>query len=365
MMRNLLTLTTQDPGVDTSALLRLGLDLPLAAYGSPEQRLRFYQLLDDRLAAQPGIRAALASAIPLGGAAEGRLLFEGRPEPPVRERPVVSVVTAGPRYFDTIGVRMLSGRGLGVDDGRPGRVSAVVNRRFAESYFDGQAVGQRVRLASDGEWMTIVGVVENVRQRPTESGDFDLVLYIPLAQAAPTRANILVRSRAADVLRAAAIVRTEVAAVDSGLPLFDVRTVDEQLAFLRWPYRVFGSMFAIFAGIAVLLAAIGLYALTAYSVAQRTQEIGVRIALGARAGQIVALVMRHAAVQLGIGVMLGGVGSIALGRVLPVFLAGRAGGDRTTLIAVATLLLSVAAVACVVPARRAARVDPLVALRCE
>jgi ABC-type antimicrobial peptide transport system permease subunit len=161
------------------------------------------------------------------------------------------------------------------------------------------------------------------------------------------------------------LLREQVRAIDADVPVFDIRTVDEHLAMARWGQRVFGSMLAIFAGVAFVLAVVGLYAVTAYGVSQRTQEIGLRIALGAQAKQILWLVTRRASAQLAVGLLIGGAGAMAVSRVLPAMLAGTRGSDPVTLAVVAALLVAAALCACLIPARRAARLDPITALRAE
>lgn len=160
-------------------------------------------------------------------------------------------------------------------------------------------------------------------------------------------------------------VRHEVQAIDPDEPVFTIETMDQALAQSRWPYRVFGSVFAIFAGVALVLSAVGLYAVMAYSVTQRTQEIGVRMALAADAPQVLWLILRRGLIQVGIGISLGLAGAYALSRVLRAVLVQVSPSDPATFAAITVLLTSVAIAACLIPARRATRVDPLVALRAE
>jgi ABC-type antimicrobial peptide transport system permease subunit len=171
--------------------------------------------------------------------------------------------------------------------------------------------------------------------------------------------------RADDAGLAASVLRDQVRAIDPNLPLFDLMTVDDALAADRWPFRVFGTMFTAFAGAAVVLAAIGLYAVTAYSVAQRTREIGVRIALGAQAQQVWWLVSRRAALQIAMGLVIGMPAALGVGQLLRGVLSRISPTDASTLIAVPTLLVVVAVAAFAVPARRAMRLDPVSALRQE
>jgi ABC-type antimicrobial peptide transport system permease subunit len=189
------------------------------------------------------------------------------------------------------------------------------------------------------------------------------VVYIPNAvntQQSPGQA-LLVRTRS-DPAQATSLLREEIRALDPDLPLFNIRTMDQNLAQQRWPFRVFGTMFA---AIALVLSAVGLYALTAYSVTQRTQEIGVRMALGAQAPQVWWLIARRAPVQLAIGLAIGMPGALGVGKLLRSLLVQTSSSDPTTLISIAALLIVVAVTACYWPARRATRLDPLVALRYE
>ncbi len=372
MMRNLLTLSTMDTGVDTSSLIRMRLDLPASAYNTPEQRVMFYRRLDERLNAI-GLRAALASVPPGSGGVMRGVTVEGRAAPPAATLPAATMVSIGDRYFETIGARQIRGRTFAADDGMEGRATAIVNERFASMHFGNEsAIGQRVRLSAPGrraetqvaapEWTTNVGVVSNVRQRPPSDGGFDPVVYVPLAAEADSGVNILVRSTSTVGL-AVSQVQEQLRALDPDLPIFDARTVDDFIAYLRWAQRVFGSMFAIFAAIALTLATVGLYAVTSYAVAQRTREIGLRIALGAGARHVWWLATRRASVQLTAGLVIGLAGSLAALRVLPMQ-AVRTDGDNTaTLIAVSALLVLVALSACLIPARRALAIDPAQTLK--
>jgi putative ABC transport system permease protein len=288
------------------------------------------------------------------------------------------MLSVGAAYFDTIGSKVVRGRAFAAADGGPGQAGAVVNQRFAQMYFPNQdPIGRRVSLTDDlpnpnGPPLppfTIVGVSPTIRQRTGQNQqdpEPDAVIYIPNAahsQQGPNQ-TLLVRTRA-DAAQAAALLREEVRALDPDLPLYNIRTMDQNLAQQRWPLRVFGTMFAVFAFIALVLSAVGLYAITAYSVTQRTQEIGVRMALGAEAGQVWWLIARRALIQLAIGLAIGMPGAFGVGVLLRSLLLQTSSSDPATLISIAALLVVVAIAACYWPARRATRLDPLVALRYE
>jgi len=242
----------------------------------------------------------------------------------------------------------------------------VIGRRigFVPSPPAGPA-GAAVKLP--GTWFTIVGIAPTVRQRGPQEQSADPVVYLPIRFEPALAANVILRTREGSESPAglAGLMRTQLAAIDPDLPLFAVRTMDENLARAMWPYTVFGSMFALFAFIALLLSAVGLYAVTAYSVTQRTQEIGVRMALGAQARQVWWMFMRRMLVLLSVGVTVGLAGAVGVGKLLESFLVGAGPYDPITLTAIAALLSVVAAAASFWPAQRATRLDPVAALRYE
>ncbi|HEV3139856.1 MAG TPA: FtsX-like permease family protein, partial [Vicinamibacterales bacterium] len=192
----------------------------------------------------------------------------------------------------------------------------------------------------------------------------DPVVYVP-HRVDPQRFMVLIVRGQGDAANLASLVRNEMRALEPDLPLFNVQTLDETLAQRRWPFRIFGTMFGVFALIALVLSAVGLYAVTAYSVAQRTQEIGVRMALGAQAGQVLWLVMRRSLIQLAIGLPFGIAGAFGVGKVLESLLIQTSTRDPVTIGSIAALMIVVSIGACLWPARRATRLDPVTALRYE
>jgi putative ABC transport system permease protein len=370
VVANAVALTTAEAGVDTSRLLRLRIDLPATNYGTPQQRIAFYRRLEDRVAGSAA-RVAIANVPPLSGGRMRALEVNTQSAGPAR--PTATQVTIGARYFETIGTRPLRGRDFVRGDGEPGRGAAIVNERFASRFFPGQdPLGQRIRVSdpvapdrpvqNPGDWMTIVGVVQNVRQRPAPGMGFDPVVYVPFTADVVWNMNVLLRTDG-DMAAAAAALRAQVASIDPDLPLYDVRTVDDLLVFQRWGQRVFGTMFGVFASMALLMAAVGLYAVTAYTVSQRTREFGIRVALGARGRHVAWLVGRQTSLQVGAGLLLGAAGTVAVSRILPPIISATRAGEPAFLAGVVALVIAVAALACLLPARRAVRVDPVVALR--
>jgi predicted permease len=376
MMRSFVNLYRLDVGVDTSRLLTMGFILPTRKYTAIESRVEFMRQMEERLNANAAIAAAsIASNQPLGGGAQRQLEIDGKPVP-AGEKPRTALMLAiGPRYFDAIDVSLLRGRTFDVGEGTPGREVVVINQRLATRYFGNEdPIGQRIRLIEDNPnapeyaWATVVGVAPNVRQRQGGQGDPepDPVVYIPHSQNTGLvgLGNILVRGRS-NPAELMPVVRKEIFALDPDLSLANMRPLDEALAQQRWFPRVFSIMFTVFAGIAIVLAAVGLFAVTAYSVTQRIQEIGIRMALGAQAKQISWLILRRGLIQLAIGLTLGLAGAYGVGRLLQSMLFQIGSADPLTLASISALLIVVAVGACLWPSYQATRLNPIAALRYE
>jgi hypothetical protein len=271
-------------------------------------------------------------------------------------------------------VPLVRGRAFTSDDGGPGRQVAIVNQRLATLYFKGQdPVGRLVRLSQnitgsqEAEWLTVVGLVRNVRQRNNnQEREPDAVAYIPHRQntTMARAASVLARTRT-ETGQATRILHEAMKAVDPDQAMSAPITMDEALAQQRWLLRVFTTMFVTFAVIALVVAAVGLYAVTAYAVTQHTREIGVRLALGAQRGQVIWFFLKQSLLQLTIGLTIGLAAAFGFGRVLQSFLVQTSTHDPVTLVSIVALLTIVAIAACLGPARRATRLDPLTALRHE
>ena len=379
MMRNFVTMYRLDLGIDTSKLLTTALALPERKYPSLEQRLAFYERLQERLKANPRIESVTVSSnIPLQGGFLRRMVIDGKPLDQGQQAPNVTMLTVDPRYFTTLGLPVERGRDFTDEDGMTGRESAIINQRFAQLHFPNEdPIGRRITLSIDLQGgappqggiplsltATVVGIVPNVRQRDFQLPDPDPVAYLPFRTDPRGFMNLIART-SGDPNQITPILREEVRAIDPDLPLFGIRTMDAQLAQARWPFRIFGTMFAIFALIALTLSAVGLYAVTAYAVSQRTQEIGIRMALGAQGNEVAWLFLRRSFVQLAIGLTLGVAGAFGVGTLFSQtqLLVQNRAGDPITIGGITLLLAAVAAIACFVPAKRSTKLDPLVALR--
>ena len=373
MMRSFFVLYRLDLGFETPRLLTMQINLNDRKYPTAVERNAFARRLQERLAGIGALDAVTtASNFPLTGGWGLELSIDGHTDPNAR-RPIVTLVSVGASYFDTLGIRLLRGRGFTASDETSGRGGVIVNQRFADMYFKGEdPLGRQISVTEqapngiDLRSQTIIGVSTIVRQRDVQNIEPDPVVYIPYFSGANQGRNVAVIVRIPGGMTAAVpLIRQAVLELDADIPVFNVRTMDELLAQRRWQYRIFGGMFAVFAAIALLLAAVGLYAVMAYSVTQRTQEIGVRMVLGAPPREVVWLFLRRAFVLVAIGLTIGMSGAFGVGRLLQSLLVQSTGRDVPVLLSISLLMIVVAVTACVWPARRATRLNPVAALRYE
>jgi putative ABC transport system permease protein len=370
MMRSFVAVYRADSIVDAAPILAMTVSLPTEKYRTAEQCTAAYQRLEQRIRTIPDVSSsAFASVVPFAGGPSRHMLLNEQRTAPGESQPLVSYVTIRGRYFDTLGLRLLRGRTFTDADALQGSESAIVNQRLATLFFpDEDPIGRRICLTVPNAaatlppaCATIVGVSPTVRQQYFQ--DIDPVVYTP-ARSDDSELTLLVRSRSTpDTV--AALVRAEVSAFDHEIALNALRTLDETMTGSRWGHRVFGGMLTAFAVVGLLLGAVGLYAVTAFAVVQRTQEIGVRMALGARAAAVVWLFVARAALPVGLGIGVGLAGALAIGRLLQRFLIQTSSTDPTILVAIAVLMAAVSLVAAFLPARRATGLDPLTALRYE
>ncbi len=368
--------TARDAGrkfvtVDSANVLTTWVTLPADRYRTTDARRAFYRHVEMRLASVPGTSVvAIATTLPLGGAAPRLLEIDDQPTAPDR-MPTVWTVTVSAKYFDAVGVGVARGRAFGDRDGLPGYETAIVNQRFAETFFPGRdAIGRHVRLteanapAETAPALTIVGVVPSVRQRTT-TADPDPIVYVPLAAAAPVSSRLLVRGTAS--MPTGSSLRDALHEIDSELPLYRTLPMAQALDASRWNGRISEWLLNTIALVAVGLASFGLYAVIAHAILQRTREIGIRVALGATRARIVSMVARQASTHFAIGVGTGIACVFGFARLTEGPAAGQTTGyqftSASTLAAVAVLLAIITTIASIAPAWRACRVDPARTLR--
>lgn len=370
MIRSFLNLQGMQSVPSPASIQTMRLMLVDAKYPKKEDRIAFYDKLRRGLGAVPGVESvAFVSNLPVGGSMGSRFEIEGQPKPENGNYPSVSSIVTSPDYFRAARMPLIRGRAFHDKDGLPGGEVAIVNQRFATKHWPGQdPVGKRLRLIREGvaaqPWLNVIGIAPDIRQNNPSRPELDPVVYIPYPQDPLRNPTIMARVNVA----ASSVVtafRKEVQNVDPDLPVYQVQTLEEFNHQQRWPFRVFGTLFAVFSLIAVVLASVGIYAVMAYSVSQRTQEIGVHLAMGATAATVMRLVMSRGLWQLGLGLAIGLAGALGITRVLSGLLVGVTATDPATFVLITVVLMSTSVAACLIPARRAMKVDPVVALRYE
>ena len=368
LIQSLRRLQQVNPGFNPQNTMTFSLGLPEVKYKAAQQ-VEFYRQLAERLESLPGVRSASAvMPLPLGGD-RMRVTFEteGRPLPK-GELPATEIRTIGVDYFRTIGIPIIAGRDFTDRDEAKSTPVVIVNEAFARQYFPGEDIlGKHINpsiSAGEGEpqMREIVGVVGNVKHRGL-SAEAEPEAYEPHAQLTFDM-SVVVRTEG-DPHGIVAAIQGEVRAMDRDLPAYNFRTLDEYLAASVAQPRFNTTLLAVFAGMALLLTAVGLYGVMSYSVNQRTHEIGIRMALGAGRGDVLKLVVGQGMTLTATGVVVGLTGAFFLTKLLESLLFGVSATDPVTFAAIALLLAGVALVACFVPARRATRVDPMIALRYE
>jgi putative ABC transport system permease protein len=361
MITSLSRLRSVNPGFRTTSLAAIDLPVPQSRYDGPAQG-RFYTDVLNRLRENPATaNAALVFPMPLRGSnASASIDIEGQPETERPAQPLAELNMVSPEFFQTMGLRLMRGRGFAITDvdGQPPVV--IINERLATQFGDGDPIGRRINL---GEWVTIVGVVSDVRRQSLDAVPKPAV-YLPYQQFVLPYMSVVVRTDAPPAAVASA-VKTAVRAIDPDLPVETVRSIEDIIETSTGQPRFRATILLVFAALALVLSAVGVYGLISFSVSQRTAEMGVRMALGASPGQVGALVMRQGVLLAASGVVLGLALAAAIGRVIAGLLFETSATDPRLYAALGTLLLTIAALACYVPARRAMRVDPMRALRSE
>jgi len=375
MMKSFWRLTNVNPGFEPERLLTMNISLPNVKYPPGKQEVvNFYQQLPEKLSAIPGVESVSAgSRLPVSGIApRSELIIEGRPFAQ-GEAPPVSFRRILPDYFHTMGIPVLQGREFDHRDGTSeGQADVVIiNRRLAQGYWpNGDALGKRIRLGAGQRmpgavepWLTIIGVVGDISDTGLDTGP-DLVAYEPHAKRAWSVMTLVVRTRT-DPASLVPALRGELRKAEPQILIGRVNTMTQLIHESIAPQRMNFALLAGFASAAVLLAIIGIYGVVSYLVTQRTQEIGIRVALGAQVPNVLLLVLRQGMKPVLFGIAFGLAGAFAVTRALAKLLYGVSATDPLTFGCVSLLLAAVALLACFIPAWRATRVDPLVALRYE
>ena len=366
MLASFRRLSLTDPGFRTAGVLTFGVTLPAVDYPSDSTVTRFYRQLEDRVAELPGVAAAGATTVLPMSWNESRTAVEvegrqpGRPE----DAPRVGYRAISPGYLPALGIPLRRGRAILPQDGPSAPAVALVSEAAARKLWPGEdALGKRLRLGG-GPWIEVAGIVGDVRGNVLTTDDPLPVLYVPFIQR-PGRSLLLVVRTGGDPVALAPEVQRAVSALDARLGAGDISPMSRVVLSAVSPQRATAQSLVLGALIALLMAAVGTYGVMAYAVAQRTREIGVRVALGATACDIVRLVLGQGMRLAGIGIVAGIAGAVAMGRLMRAILFETDPSDPLTIVGVATLLLLVALVANVIPARRVLRVNPLDALRSE
>jgi putative ABC transport system permease protein len=341
------------------------------AYDSMYKRFDFLDRFLTRLNGQPGIvSASITNNIPLGGSNNNSFFDVEGQDTKLGSEPLLEIRWVSPRYLETLRIPLVLGRMFTqqewADSGATGRV-AVINQYMAHKFWQNpqNAIGKRFKFGSANDtshrWITIIGVAADIKHKQLTAQP-DLQGYMPYRQGGWNSTAIVMRTLV-DPTRATGTVLAALKQGDPLLPAYRVLSMDANIAQSYWQQALYGKMFGVFAGIALILAAVGVYGVISYAVSQRTQEIGVRVALGAQRADVLRLIVGHGALLGAIGIAIGLVGALAVTRFLRTMLFGVSPFDPISFAGVSALLTVIALLASYLPARRAARVDPVEALR--
>jgi len=369
LVRTLLQLGQVDKGFNSGNVLTMNLGLPSLKYPKPENLIAFYKQATERIAALPGVKAAgITSVLPLSDNFDGRgLAVEDHPKPPGEEISVdLYVVTPG--YLRAMEIPLRKGRAITEQDNADAMKVALINKTMADQLWPNEdPIGKRIKFPGNEKnpqpWRTIVGIVNDVSQYALDQ-KAPMQIYLPHEQF-PTSFNTIVVRTEQKPEEMTAAVRTAILSVDNEQAVYNVATLQDLQANSILLRSFFMLLLIVFASLALILAVIGIYGVMSYAVTQRTQEIGIRMALGAGAADVLALILRNGMTLAAAGVLIGLAGAFALTRLLAVLLFGVKPTDAITLAFVSLTLMAAALIACYIPARRATKIDPLVALRYE
>jgi putative ABC transport system permease protein len=370
LINSFLRLRNTDPGFRVDHLLTMKVELPYPKYEQAQRRNEFFNNVVQRVQSIAGVRSAAVTVnLPLYRQGNSiSIQIAGRPEPPPGQEPIIVTRMISPGYFETMGIPLVSGRQLTDHDTEKSPNVVVISETMARRYWPGEdAIGKRIaagRVTSDADWIQVIGVVKDVHQFEL-SADPKPQMYLSYRQAEFFWPEDLVVRTDVDPASLAATVRNAVWEIDKEQPVSNIRTMEDILADSIARQRFSMLLLGVFAGVALLLAAVGIYGVMSYSVAQRTHEIGIRMALGAQTSAVLKLAVGYGLKLVVAGVVIGLVAAFVLTRLMSTLLFGITATDPATFALISLLLIAVAAIASYIPARRATKVDPLIALRYE
>jgi putative ABC transport system permease protein len=369
MIKSFSRLQAVNPGFNPDNLLTFQVALPRAQYSDDQQKIHFYNELVQRIHTLPGVQAAAASSgLPLGNNGnQTAFTVEGQALPEAGQIPTAEVMSISPGYFHTLGTNVIKGRDFTGQDSKDSQYAVIIDETFAKRYWnDEEVIGRQIRFGAppNGRLATVIGVVERVKMDSLDTDSNRVQAYFAYSQLPSDSMNITARTVVEPIALAGA-ARAEVQAIDKNQPLYNLRTMEQIRTESVASRRLTMLLLGIFAAVALLLAAVGIYGVISYAVTQRTHEIGIRMALGAQTGDVLRLILGQGMTLALLGVAIGLAAALALTRLMSELLFEVQATDPLTFISIALLLTFVVLLACYIPARRAMKVNTIEALRYE
>ncbi len=367
MIRSFYRLQQVDPGFNYDRLLTFNISLPPKKYPEDQQKINFYEQLAEKLTALPGVQTVgVSSGLPLGNNGwQTSFRVEGQPEPEPGHTPLTEACIATPDYFQAMGITLLKGRNFSEQDVKDGPHVTLIDEEFARRYWPGEeAVGKNIKTGRNDPPITVIGIVRRVKMDGLNEDSNRVQSYFPFRQL-PNGGMTVVIKTANDPMGIVSAARQQVLEIDPDQPVYGVNTMEQLRADSIAPDRLTLMLLASFAAVALILAGVGIYGVMAYSVTQRTHEIGIRMALGARQSDVLGMVIRQGMKLAVVGLAIGLGGAWLATRAMASLLFGVSATDPMTFAVISLVLAGVALGACFVPARRATKVDPMIALRYE